>query len=302
MNTIVNNLKSHLSAYDFKSEVVSINRLMDLELEMDSLQKEMIDKTLFKERLSFFNFHPEEIFPNAKSIIITAARQPKVKVLFHVDGKQTPAFIPPTYSYDTDRKLFSVITNFLDDYGFEIRNCAVPYKSMAVHSGLADYRKNNITYIPGWGSFFRLKAYISDMPCDDDNWQDFQMMDQCQKCKACIKNCPTHTIGEDRFLLHVEKCLTHFNEGTNPFPEWIDPGIHHCFIGCMECQKVCPLNKDVKEWVEEGPKFTEIETRMILNNVSKTELPEETIKKIKKLSLLDDYEVLGRNLRALISQ
>jgi len=96
--------------------------------------------------------------------------------------------------------------------------------------------------------------------------------------------------------------LTFFNEKSGDFPEWVDPSWHNCLIGCMICQDICPVNKDHTNWIVEGGKFLEEETLIILKGVLKDKLPLDTIEKLKKLYMLNNYNLLQRNLRVLINK
>ena len=125
-------------------------------------------------------------------------------------------------------------------------------------------------------------------------------MELCEKCTSCVKKCPTGAIRADRFLLDTGKCLTFFNEGDAEFPAWIDPSWHNCLIGCMICQDVCPANKDHTAWIMPGGDFSEDETTMILDGVSKDKLPASTAQKLQKVHMLESYELLQRNLDVLI--
>jgi len=105
-------------------------------------------------------------------------------------------------------------------------------------------------------------------------------------------------IKEDRFLIHVERCLTYFNEmaGDPPFPEWIDPAWHNCLVGCMKCQLVCPENSRVKDWIEMIAEFDETETGRLLEPVKFDALPKELAAKIEAADLKNSLEILPRNL------
>ena len=70
----------------------------------------------------------------------------------------------------------------------------------------------------------------------------------------------------------------------------------------MICQKVCPANKDVIKWIEPGATFDNEETGLILDGVSKDRLPRKTLDKIKRLDMMRYYDVLRRNLKALIEK
>jgi epoxyqueuosine reductase len=198
------------------------------------------------------------------------------------------------------------VADFLEAYlaseGYRLKKVRLPEKLLAVLSGLAQYGKNNITYVKGAGSFHRPVIYISDFPCEADSWGEPTVIEQCEKCNACMKACPTAAIQSDRFLLHAERCLTFHNERSNDFPEWLSPTWHNSLVGCMICQKVCPANKDILKWIESGAIFDREETALILDSVPHDELPREIQEKLNRLDMMEYYDMLGRNLRVLIEQ
>jgi len=254
MDKVIKELDQHLANTDFKSSIVSIQHLSDLQWDLENLLEQgILSRDFYDEIISrynlYFNFEPPTDFPMAKSIIITAALQPKVSVKFKLSDKAYGVIIPPTYIYDTDKEASNIISLYLGKYGYKIYTAKLPVKLLAVHSGLASYGRNNLAYIDGWGSFFRLKAFFSDIPCIADNWREVKVMEYCNKCTACMNKCPTGAIRQDRFLISVEKCLTFFNEKSDDFPEWVNPAWHNCLIGCMRCQDVCPVNKDYTKYL-----------------------------------------------------
>jgi len=101
---------------------------------------------------------------------------------------------------------------------FNVRQTIALCKFLAVRSGLARYGRNNITYVDGMGSLYRLSAFLSDLPYSGDCWTEPQMHDRCDDCSACIRACPTDAIPQHRFLLHSERCITFHNETRGPFP------------------------------------------------------------------------------------
>ena len=307
MDKVIKELYQHLSKAGFKSSIVSIQHLPDLQrgledlLEQGILRRDFYDEIMTRYDLHW-DFEPSAELPTAKSIIITAVQQPKVNVKFKLSGKTYCAVIPPTYLHNTDKVVLNIISLHLGNYGYKVCDALLPTKLLAVHSGLATYGRNNITYIDGWGSYFRLRAFFSDIPCTTNNWKELKMMDLCKKCNACIKRCPTNAITKDRFLIDATRCITYLNEGEDEFPKWIDPSWHNCLIGCMICQDICPANKDYTNWIVPGGEFSEEETLMTLEGVSKDELPFETTEKFKKLYMDGWYNLLQRNLDVLISK
>jgi epoxyqueuosine reductase len=307
LDEIFADLQRQLLDADFKSAIVSIERLPDLRQGFEKLlEDKSLDKAFYDEIVSRYglkwHFDPPASFSDAKSIILTAAPQPKVSLEFEFSGKKHYANIPPTYIHDTDQEISDIIAPYLQEHGYKMDGARLPTKLLAVRSGLAKYGRNNITYIDGWGSYYRLRAFFSDMPCKNDHWQEPVALDLCSKCTACIKKCPTQAISADRFLVNAGKCLTFFNEASYDFPEWLDPTWHNCLIGCMICQDVCPANKEHTSWIMPGGEFSEEETQMILQGVSGDKLPAQTSKKLEKVAMLDDYELLQRNLRVLLEK
>lgn len=306
-NEIVKDLHQHLLKTGFKSTLVSILHLNEMKvdtgtlIEQKTLNEDFYNEITLRYRLQWDYEIPSK-FSDAESVLIVAAQQPKVKVAFEMADKTIHIIIPPTYLYDIDEKLFNVPSRYLKEQGYQIDNALLPEKHIAVHSGLARYGRNNIAYIDGWGSYFTVKTFFTDIPCPSDNWQELHMMDQCHHCTACIKKCPTQAIHEERFLFSGERCITFFNEKPGDFPEWIDPGWHNCLIGCMICQDICPANKGQKNSMIKGEVFTTEETQMILEGVSRDKLSTPTIDKLKKIYMFNDYNLLQRNLGVLINK
>jgi len=137
----------------------------------------------------------------------------------------------------------------------------LPHKTLAAHTGLVEYGRNNITYVPGFGSFHRLTSFFTNRELPDD-WQEVKLMERCAECGACHKACPTEAIADDRFLLHAELCLTYHNEmpAETPFPDYVSEDMHNAVVGCMICQRVCPANNKVKDWMVHCHEFSEEET------------------------------------------
>jgi len=282
---------------------VAIDHLADLEEELnDKHSQGLFDKTFYGERLVHFVFKIPKDLASAHSIIITSAPQPQKTVAFNEDGKMYHLVIPPTYSFDTDTKVKSILSRILDQEGYNLYRAALPVKLVAARSGLVKYGRNNITYTETAGSFHRLKAFFSDLPAVADNWLEPQLMESCHQCTACIKKCPTGAIAPDRFIIRAEKCLTFHNERNADFPDWVEPGWHNCLIGCMECQLCCPANRELFNWYEQTEQFTAEETELILRGIPRNQLPRFVIEKLERIYLLEDMELIPRNLRVLLSK
>lgn len=300
-------MEQQLAQVGFKGVVVSTEHLPEVRntyeglLEEKSLDRHFYDEIAARYELNW-NFDPAARFPTARSVIVTAVQQPKISLEFHFGGRKYYGIIPPTYVHDIDAAVLKILSAYLNGYGYEACDALLPTKLLAVRSGLARYGRNNIAYIDGWGSYFRLRAYFTDMPCGNGSWTDTVAMEQCNKCTTCVRRCPTGAISEERFLIDAGKCLTFFNEGPDDFPKWIEPAWHNCLIGCMICQDVCPANKEHVNWLMPGAEFSEEETTMILKGTIQDMLPAETSEKLRNVNMLDSYPLLKRNLRALLER
>jgi epoxyqueuosine reductase len=298
---LATNLIDALEQERYSVKIVSAEHLGDLQNDIDTLHRQgLFDEEFFSEELSGFDFAIPEGMPGAKSLIIAAAPQPQVRVTFTLKDHELPGIIPPTYSYATDHKIEKLLRAQLELGGFHIQMVNLPRKLLAVRSGLAQYGKNNITYISGLGSFYRLVAFVSDLPCPGDCWEALSFLNECSHCDACTKACPGGAIGAGRFLLHAERCLTFHNERPPEFPSWLNPSWHHCLVGCMVCQKVCPVDRGFRKWIVDGPAFSVQETDLIAQKASRDEFPRETVQKLEQLDMVEYLGVLGRNLQALV--
>jgi epoxyqueuosine reductase len=296
-------LFEHIEKEGFQGRIVSIAHLKKLQKDIEiHHQKGLLDKELYDNYLASFDFECHNQLAGAQSVIIVSIPQPQVRIMFTRADKSYPVIIPPTYYFSADDEVASLLEAHLGPQGYKLKKVRLPDKLLAVRSGLAQYGKNNITYVNGSGSFHRPAVFISDIPCEADSWREPAVMEQCEKCSACMNACPTGAIGSDRFLLHAERCLTFFNEWPKDFPEWLSPAWHNSLVGCMICQKVCPANKDVRKWTVAGATFDNAETDLILNGVPEERLPRETHEKLKRQGMMEYYDVLGRNLRVLIEK
>jgi len=67
----------------------------------------------------------------------------------------------------------------------------------------------------------------------------------------------------------------------------------------MQCQSVCPQNKKFLSWVKDTESFSEKETALILEGVPIDQIPLVTQNKIERLSMVEEFDLLARNLRVL---
>jgi epoxyqueuosine reductase len=299
-------LFAQLTEQGYRGRIVPVQILDDLQEEFEGHSRRgLLDQELYQAYLAGFTFSPPDSMPGARSLIVVAVPQPQIQVTFTWEGEPVRYMIPPTYpERRTDDRIQELLSQLLQPAGYRVIEAVVPRKLLAVRSGLAAYGKNNISYVPGMGSFHGLVVLYSDLPAPQSDWRARQMMPTCQNCSACLHHCPAGAISSERFLLHAERCLTFHNEkpGSVPFAAWIDPSWHNCLVGCLHCQRVCPENKAFWRWVEEGADFSQQETALLLEGTPAEQLPVATIEKMHRVGLDGYYDVLPRNLNALLHQ
>lgn len=285
----------------FKAKMVAIEHVSELKQDIDEkYRKGLFDPEFYQVRLASFDFEKPEQLPNATSIIVVAAPQPKALIHIELNEKRYPVIVPPTYSYATDKQAGEILEAALTGPGYQVAKVRLPFKLLAVHSGLAQYGTNNISYVNGMGSFHRLAAFYTDLPLIEDNWGEMQVMQRCEKCSACIQVCPSGAITKERFLIQGERCLTFHNERNVEFPEWLDPDWHNALVGCLHCQRVCPVDKDAFKRVEDKGVMSGEDANRLMSGASRDELSEAGIQLIEQLGLMEYYDRLGRNLKMLM--
>jgi len=301
MDRFVDELFNRLRELGYQARTISIDHLHSLQKQIDEQRnQELLDKQFYHDRLAWFRFQIPESMPRARSVIVAAVPRPQTRAIFTWNGNQRPLILPPTYTAykGTTEQVENLLAKMLNEKGYTATGTALPLKLLAVRSGLGQYGRNNLCYVSGMGSFLQLVAVYSDMPCEEDSWQEATMLPRCEECELCRLACPTGAIPSDRFLLRAERCISYHNEkkGDVPFPSWINASWHNCLEGCMRCQRACPLNKQSIGWIGEEEEFSEEETALLLDGASRDKLQEETIRKLVHLDILDDLGILPRNL------
>jgi epoxyqueuosine reductase len=302
-NDIAEKLYARLAQDKLRARIVSGQHLQELrdDLKYKHMQG-LFDRRFYDGWIQALVLGPLEKTSAAGSLIIVAVPQPQYRIIFNWHEKKYAFIIPPTYFHHTDEPVKNTLQDVLRQYGYHVSDMPPPKKLLAVRSGMGRYGKNNLCYVNDLGTFHRLLAFSSDMPCPEDHWHDVQMLDECRDCTACQHGCPTGAISSDRFLLHAELCITFHNEHERDFPDWLRPEWHNALVGCMLCQKVCPVNKSVVDWIEDTCEFSEKETAQIIDRIPAEQFSPLTMQKLKAIFFDGSTYAFGRNLRALLSK
>jgi epoxyqueuosine reductase len=241
---------------------------------------------------------------SGQTVVVVAKPRPAHMVSFELDGEVLDALLPPTYF--RYRAVFEDVRVDLAANGLpgaRVDHLVAPLKAIATRVGLVSYGRNNLCYAPGLGSYFQLCGYLTDaqLPAFEGAEGVVRpLLPECKDCTVCVSMCPTGAITDERMLLRAELCLTYANENPGNWPEWVAPRAHHCLLGCLECQRVCPANPELT--IERvGLRFSPAETSLLLSDDTAVHANTETGVRAKLAWLGQTYSepVLGRNLRAL---
>ena len=285
----------------------------------------MIDPGFFEEYLAGFRYLEEIKIAGSERVVVVAVPSPIGILPVTVGGRKIDLRIPPTYiRYNaTFRDVLDDMSNHALGPGVEAEILKAPLKSLAVHMGLAVYGRNNITYVPGFGSGHQLCGYVvrtGERPVEGRPKAEGRetALERCASCQACIKACPTGAIREDRFLISAERCFSLLSESRRPIPGWAKPPKRSvCFIGCMDCQLVCPENKGRLRTVPSGVEFTAEETEAVIEAGRKLDAvgPDakltaaqgdpafaSALAKFERLGMTENLRLMGRNLEYYLSR
>ncbi|MGE5530276.1 MAG: 4Fe-4S double cluster binding domain-containing protein [Patescibacteria group bacterium] len=261
----------------------------------------------YRANLDQFSYGTDAALPEIRTLIVLAIPRPAHRLVFELEDGQLAAIIPPTYVFyrRTAEKLRDELAPNLPA-GSSAALLNAPLKAIAARLGLVRYGRNNITYAPGLGSYHQLVGILTDAdlaPLSGTAMNSYPLMPECDNCQACLKACPAGAIRRDRILLDAERCLTLLNENAGPWPAWLPASVHHCLVGCLACQSVCPANRDLFRYEEITPGFSAAETARILAGPAGEDDPawRGIRAKLAGIGLFGYEDTLARNLGALIA-
>jgi epoxyqueuosine reductase len=297
-------LLNEIAAHGDRGAVVPISHFDDLRRELQALDTQPHHG--FSDWMSNTMAIPDGLGFEPRSLISVITSSPKVVYEFNDRGKAVRCIVPPQYSSEGS-KADSEILRYINAYSEPLGHSAaliygIPQKLLAVHCGLGRYGRNNICFSEEFGSYIRVLACVTDIPCEDAGWFPARRMDACNMCRACVAACPTNAIDPSERIVNAPRCLTALNEVAGEFPDWLDKGAHNSLIGCMKCQDCCPGNAHNKNSVVKGLAFTEEETAELLVHQAGEPFSDPLTAKIKAADWISPEiaQLLPRNLSVLL--
>ncbi len=113
-------------------------------------------------------------------------------------------------------------------------------KPLSEKAGLGWIGKNSLLLNKESGSWFVLGEIFTNLPLPITRKQ---ITNECGQCQACINNCPTGAIIENK-QIDARKCISYLTiESKEAIPEDLRPAIGNRIFGCDDCQIYCPWNR-----------------------------------------------------------
>jgi ferredoxin len=170
--------------------------------------------------------------PEGDTVIVCMAEQ-------HYAATQTiPSFHAELAHYDTYMKMFpAVLASYIRELGY-VANVYGEHGmniAYAVQAGLGQLGLNGLLLSPFAGPRVRLHMILTNAPLMHDSPVDYGVPALCDRCKSCVRNCPSGAIrstrdwhrGVYKAKIKTERCIPLVVQAH----------------GCGVCMKVCPAQR-----------------------------------------------------------
>ena len=160
-------------------------------------------------------------------------------------GKAEPSHVNVRFLQHTAEQNANVC-EFFAERGFQcapVVGIQFPIKLMASRCGVGYYGKNSIIQHPGYGSWIRLSAFITDAELSPDD----PLVEDCGGCELCLEACPTGALFAP-YRCDVTRCLDfHLGHNKKNIPVAIREKSGNLLgEGCTVCRDVCPNNQKLE--------------------------------------------------------
>lgn len=257
------------------------------------------DSMSYMERYGSVRHDPQELLPEARSIIAVA--------LNYYPRQKLPSSHPrfAYYAYGKDyhevmrEKLQRLVSYIQSIATCHCRICCdtAPLfeRYWATQAGIGFVGRNSQLILPNRGSYFFLGEIVTTLHLPPSQ----PVAAQCGDCRRCIDACPVGAIADDG-TIDARRCIScQTIENQNEIPPEIARKLGRRVYGCDTCQEVCPHNRCAKPTtIEEFLPSAEMQT---LSYKKMRELTREEFSAIFRHSAIKraKYEGLMRNLSYL---
>lgn len=293
-NNISVGIVKQLESAGFRAAFLPYHAIEQIKKSYDELSEKSKDIQYVQSAVKHFqNNQPPNIPFEPLSFLIVAQPGDYAQIVLSVEDNRVAVPIPPPFNDPTEQKRFNEILESTIKNRQTAHTRGISQKLLTVLSGLGRYGRNNICYIGELGSYFNLRAFYTDIPCED-NSQLLKFLDECETCTLCRENCPTGAISQNT-VIDATRCLSMYNEVDGTIPDWIPKTAHHTMISCLRCQEICPVNKSLPTKRIHTLELNEKETQTLISSNSAT-IPLELKQKLNQFGLEEGFiAIAGRN-------
>ena len=147
-------------------------------------------------------------------------------------------------------KLAQRLEQAIGPHGYRVLTDSAPVleKALARNAHLGWIGKNTLLLNRNAGSWFFLGEIYTDLALPASTAAPVE--NECGKCSACIKVCPTQAITAP-YRLDARRCISYLTiEYQGVIPLELRPLIGNRIFGCDDCQLVCPWNRYAQTTME----------------------------------------------------
>lgn len=194
----------------------------------------------FLRRRAALRSNPRLVAPEAKSVIVVAARYP------------AEVRLRPFSNYVRGHDYHAVLRSKLKHLGHAIeaeakqpvrfRICVdsapVLEREWAVRAGLGWIGRQGSLVNPQWGC----TLFLGELLVNLELAPSLPVTNRCGTCRKCVEACPTGAIQPDG-LVDARRCIAYLTiEHQGEIPEALRPRMGQSIFGCDRCTAACPFN------------------------------------------------------------
>lgn len=247
--------------------VAPIKRYEELEKRLVA-SKEKYGVNQFVEKDIEKRVNPVLSFPWAKSIVVC--------LLPYYTGEDEVANVSryariPDYHIVAKKKLDSIAEFIKKTSGARCECFAdtgvLHDRYLAFLAGLGFFGMNNCLINEEYGTYFFIGYIVTELELEADKPQN----KECEKCGACIKNCPGGALDKEGHL-NSERCVSYITQIKELTPEQMKILNGQTMIyGCDRCQEVCPHNAnltktEIREFYEKREAKLDSDELLLMSN------------------------------------
>lgn len=224
--------------------------------------------------------------------IIPASMKYAVVFLAEMDHESLQ-YAPTLLARAASAKAYADLTNltlnvagFIQALGYNAIpsiNCTALSIPLAIEAGLGEMGRSGKLIHPELGPKVRIGKVITDLPMSSDHPIDHGIIDFCNSCKKCARQCPAGALSKGRpnklatdelvandylrWTIDQKKCYQYWSE---------------CGTDCSVCVYVCPFNRG-QHWTNSVAKLTFENDENIIHQL------------YEKIDKIDDYGIAEKN-------